>query len=256
MPPFRGYILYGTLWGPTSIRPSPALGKIYWNTDVEAWQRSTGTDWVAVGSTGGMEQHSNEYHNPDMALATHDHSGVYQPTSEKGQANGYASLGADGKVPAAQLPAGSDPWTVVRLTVDFSTTSATSVSVTGLAFAPAANKRYLVKVMLLLRTATATVGARPGANFPTGMTDFGCHFEAPNSATTQALREWGPSTNNQNAASTGLASTTDSWMATGEAYLIIGASPSGNFQVTLASETAGTTVYVKANSFLMYREIA
>jgi hypothetical protein len=30
-----------------------------------------------------------------------------QATSEKGQANGYASLGADGKVPAAQLPATS-----------------------------------------------------------------------------------------------------------------------------------------------------
>ena len=29
-----------------------------------------------------------------------------QASSEKGQANGYAALGADGKVPAAQLPAG------------------------------------------------------------------------------------------------------------------------------------------------------
>jgi hypothetical protein len=30
-----------------------------------------------------------------------------QATSEKGQANGYAGLGADGKVPSAQLPAGT-----------------------------------------------------------------------------------------------------------------------------------------------------
>src|SRR3990167_7967639 len=40
----------------------------------------------------------------------HNHSGVYQPvgsyevTTNKGAANGYASLGADGLVPAAQLP--------------------------------------------------------------------------------------------------------------------------------------------------------
>lgn len=36
----------------------------------------------------------------------HTHS-TYQATSEKAQANGYASLGTDGKVPAAQLPASS-----------------------------------------------------------------------------------------------------------------------------------------------------
>lgn len=35
-----------------------------------------------------------------------DPHGGYQKESERGQANGYASLGADGKVPAAQLPAG------------------------------------------------------------------------------------------------------------------------------------------------------
>ena len=43
------------------------------------------------------------------AISTHEaaadpHTG-YQKESEKGQANGYASLGADGKVPSAQLPA-------------------------------------------------------------------------------------------------------------------------------------------------------
>lgn len=39
------------------------------------------------------------------AAANDPHPG-YQRESEKGQANGYASLGADGKVPTAQLPAG------------------------------------------------------------------------------------------------------------------------------------------------------
>lgn len=32
------------------------------------------------GSGGGMSQHGNEYHDPDMALATHDHTGVYDPS--------------------------------------------------------------------------------------------------------------------------------------------------------------------------------
>lgn len=39
------------------------------------------------------------------AAAADPHTG-YQKESEKGQANGYAALGADGKVPTAQLPAG------------------------------------------------------------------------------------------------------------------------------------------------------
>lgn len=40
----------------------------------------------------------------DHVAAVDPHPG-YQRESEKGQANGYAGLGADGKVPAAQLPA-------------------------------------------------------------------------------------------------------------------------------------------------------
>lgn len=39
-------------------------------------------------------------------LAAADPHAQYQRKSEKGAANGYASLGADGKVPSAQLPAG------------------------------------------------------------------------------------------------------------------------------------------------------
>lgn len=49
-------------------------------------------------------------------IATHEaasdpHTG-YQKESEKGQADGYASLGADGKVPSAQLPAGTGGLTI------------------------------------------------------------------------------------------------------------------------------------------------
>jgi hypothetical protein len=42
------------------------------------------------------------------AAAADPHLG-YQKESEKGSANGYASLGTDGKVPAAQLPAAAAP---------------------------------------------------------------------------------------------------------------------------------------------------
>lgn len=39
-------------------------------------------------------------------MSNWDVDAAYQAVSQKGQANGYAGLGADGKVPSAQLPAG------------------------------------------------------------------------------------------------------------------------------------------------------
>ena len=66
---------------------------------------------------------------------------------------------------------GSDPWTHAKLVADFTTTSATAVDVTGLAFAPAANTNYEFNGILMIRTATAAVNPRAGLAWPTGMTD-------------------------------------------------------------------------------------
>ena len=56
----------------------------------------------------------------------------------------------------------------ICLGADFPTSSGSAVNVTGLAFTPAANKTYEFRGLLLLRTATATVGARPGLSWPSG----------------------------------------------------------------------------------------
>lgn len=70
-----------------------------------------------------------------------------------------------------QGPPGADQWTTIKLASDFTTTSNTAVPVTGLAFTPVASTTYRIEAMLLTRTATATVGPRPGVAWPTGMTD-------------------------------------------------------------------------------------
>lgn len=150
---------------------------------------------------------------------------------------------------------GGSSWTNVILGSDFVSSSTSNVNVTGLSFTPAASTTYLVEIHLLLRTAAAATGPRPGIAFPTGMTDFGAWLQAPNSATASAQRWFGPSTT-ANAASTGLGDTTNSWMAIGQAMLIMGGSPSGNFQITIASETGGTNVTVKAGSFIRYTAIS
>jgi hypothetical protein len=178
-----------------------------------------------------------------------------QSVSEKGQANGYPGLDATGKVPSAQLPAsGSDPWTYVRLTSDFSTSSATAVDVTGLNFTPAANQRYEIEVALMVRTATATVGPRPGCAWPTGATDGVAWLQVTSASGTNVVQN-GNINQAVLAPVGGLPNATASFPASIKGLLVMGASPSGTFRVQLASETAGTVVTIKAGSFLRYRTV-
>ena len=118
----------------------------------------------------------------------------------------------------------------------------------------AAGKTYLIFGYFLLRTATATVGARPGVAWPSGLVDSVMRMEASNSLTTSAIRTWG-ARSTLNAASTGLATTTNSHWGSLDGIMITDVNVSGNFQITLASETAGTNVTMKAGSILMYREL-
>lgn len=133
---------------------------------------------------------------------------------------------------------GSDPWTYVKLSSDFVTSSATAVDVTGLAFTPAANTQYEFEAVLLLRTATATVGPRPGLAWPTGMTDGVADLFMPTSATAQVL-VFGNVNAALLAAVGGLPNTTQSYPARIRGTVVAGASPSGTVKVQLASETGG-----------------
>jgi hypothetical protein len=149
---------------------------------------------------------------------------------------------------------GSDPWTIVKLAGDFTTSNATNTGVTNFYFTPAINKTYYVIGTFMLRTATATVGARPGISWPSNLTDATARMEASSSLTASIIRSWGARTT-QNAASTGLATTADSHYGGVAALLVTSGTTSGNFQITLASETALTNVVMKAGSFFMYREL-
>jgi hypothetical protein len=155
----------------------------------------------------------------------------------------------------AAAAGGSDPWTNVILASNFSTTAATAQNVTSFNFTPAADTTYLIQGYFLLRTITATIGARPGFAWPTGITDGGGWMQVPNSATASAQRWWG-TLDTQAALSTGLPNTTASHLAVGEALMIVGDTPSGNFQITLQTETATNEVIMRAGSFFRYRIIA
>jgi len=149
---------------------------------------------------------------------------------------------------------GSDPWTYLKLAADFPTSSATAVDVTGLAFTPSANTTYEFEVLLLVRTATATVGPRAGIAWPTGGTDGVADMFTPTAATTQTML-FGNINAALFAAVGGLPNITQSWPIRIGGVFIAGAAPAGNLRVQLGSETAGTAVTAKAGSFLKYRTI-
>ena len=147
---------------------------------------------------------------------------------------------------------GSDPWTIVTLASDFSTTNATAQNVTGLEFTPAANTKYMFEAMLMCRTASATIGPRPGLAWPTGGTDGVAMIDMTSAAGTRVMQ-------NGNIAAAvlapvgGLPTTTQSWPCSIWGLFHAGASPSGTVKVQLATETAGTSVTIKAGSYLRYR---
>lgn len=161
---------------------------------------------------------------------------------------------AAGTLTVSASGGGADPWTYVNLGTDFVTSSATAVDVTGLAFTPAAGKTYEFEAVLRLRTATATVGPRPGLAWPTGTTDGVAWIDMTSSATARLLVN-----GNNNAALLaavgGLPNTTQSYPARISGNVTMDASPSGTVKVQMATETAGTNVTVKAGSYLKYREI-
>ena len=117
---------------------------------------------------------------------------------------------------------------------------------------PAANLRYEIEGLLLIRTNTTTVGPRPGIAWPTGMTDGVGKIDTTSSATARLLTN-----GNINAAMLaavgGLPNTTQSWPAKIHVTMFAGATPGSTFRIQLASETAGTTVTMKANSWFRWR---
>jgi hypothetical protein len=183
-------------------------------------------------------------------------------SANKAQPNGYASLGADGKVPSAQLPAtsgGSDPWTYLRLPADCTISTAAAGDVTNggilFGFTPAANTTYIWEAVLGLRTATATVNPRLGFAWATGMSDGICSIEQTSTATAKVMA-------NGNIAAAlliavgGVPNNSASWPAICYGSVRAGASPSGSCRIQLASETAGTIVRVAAAvSYFRYRAL-
>lgn len=156
-------------------------------------------------------------------------------------------------------------WTFVSIGSEFSTTSDTPVSVTGLAFTPAANKTYWVIGSFLVKTSNTATGVRPGVTWPSGVTAQAGSVRAAESGGTGGsqgsnllrYRSTPSSVSTPDVAQTVGAPDVDNYYWAGfEGMIVTGATPSGDLQVVLCSETNGTTVYMGAGSCIAYQEVA
>lgn len=147
---------------------------------------------------------------------------------------------------------GADPWTYLKLSSDFTTSSGTAVNVPGMSFVPAANTNYIIEGQLLMRTSAAATGPRPGIAWPTGLTNAVAEIAASSSATAQIMT-FGNSSASVTSTNGALANTTASWPSRLLATMIVAAGPSGNFSLLLATEIGGNNVTLKAGSWMRYR---
>lgn len=152
-----------------------------------------------------------------------------------------------------------DGWTYLRLDSDFTTSSATSVDVTGLAFTPDASAHYVVEGHLILASATggATttgVAPQPGITWPTNVGN-GTYHTTQASATGSTLPRYGNTTANFASGADSIPDT-NSWPHVMSVNFLTLSNVTGDFKLTLRSEVAATNVTMKAGSYIRFRRLA
>lgn len=238
----EGYVDGGALDADTvfTMNGAKRVARNRWTTDLLAATGSSGTaHYNGVYGTG--EVIDEEF--AGTALGTAD---TFRPTlGSNFNTNKKFRLNIQGE------------WIDIILGADVTTNLDTVQDVTGLSFTPEANTSYEFAGKLLLRTADATVGARPNLSFPTGLTDGAAKLSAPSSVSAETIRNIGGTTTGGGSADiAAMPNNTESFLALFDGMLIAGAAPSGDFKVRFRSEVAGTNVTVRAGSILRYRRIS
>lgn len=171
--------------------------------------------------------------------------------AEKGASGGVATLGADGKVPAGQLPtsqSGASPLTVARLTADVQSILIAQAPVTGLSFPTVANKEYEFDFRLAITSAALATGWQFGLTGPASPTYITATQEYQSSATA-----WAMSTiqafGNFTLVQTAYAIAPARILVCIQGILVTGTT-GGTVQLTFATEVATSAIVVKRGSTL------
>lgn len=232
-------------------------GNLEWKTfggvaTSNAYGSLTGLPTLGTAASTAVSIYASSTHAHDATQVT---SGVFAMARLSSTGTPDATKFLRGDSTWAVPSGGSDPWTYVRMATDFwVSTSASTVAVTTLRFAPAVSTRYEIEGQFLCRTSTATVGPRPALAWPTNSADGVATLWLTSAAGTQVLQN-----GNFNALVQipvgGLPNTTQWWPGQLVGIYTGSASTSGNIQINLASETGSTWVGIRAGSFIKYRTI-
>lgn len=227
----------------------------------KASHESAGSDALSVRNLAGFPGGTTDFLRADAtfsapAIAAHasSHYSAGSDALNVKNLGGYPGgtttfLRADGQFAA---PTASDPWTYLVVSSAFNVSASTAINVPGWSLSPSANTKYEFEAFIMLRTATATVNARLGIDWPTGMTDGVALIYTSQSATAQ-LTTFGSTNATMLVAVGGLGNNTTSWPAFLKGIIDAGASPTDSLKIQLASETAGTNVTIRSGSFFKYR---
>ena len=148
---------------------------------------------------------------------------------------GYYYKNGTGVTPLAGGGSGGDGWTYLILSADYTVVNSSPVAIPGLAFTPEASSTYIVEAQLLVSTDIVDNGPAPGVNWPSGLSAGVVRIIIPESSTSEAVFNGNISADGRAIPATfpvntilpgAVASTFSS-----------GASPSGNFALTLSSAT-------------------
>ena len=174
----------------------------------------------------------------------------------------HATLGVDGKIPSAQLPAsgGGVTTTSAIMTSTQASTVVTYANVTQLALPLDANGVYLVDCFVTFRSAATTTGLGLGFTSPSGCRCM-CEIVVPVTSTSvaSAVRTFTPTAaiaaNTGNTLGTGVTAINSNHTARISGIIRNGAT-SGNFQIQFRSEIAASAITLQVGSELTLVKVA
>jgi hypothetical protein len=210
---------------------------------------------VAYNSTGGKNITELTGTQGDVLY----HNGTNWAKLGAGTAGQVLQTGGAGANPSWVSVSG-DPWTIRRLTSDFTTTNSTLTLVSDgtnlMRHRPAANTVTEYQIFLMIQTATATNNPRTAWEWATSLVEGAVQiFQTSSGSGVQAYESGNISAAVQIPAG-GLPTGATTWPVRIWAVTVAGGTAPGGFnQVSMAAETAGTTMTVKAGSFMKWRTL-
>jgi hypothetical protein len=236
--------------------PTKKLGSIKFTDNiltptVDVGTEATGTLAVANGGTG-----QTTYTDGQLLIGNTTGNTLTKTTLTAG--TGISVTNGAGSITIANTSSG-DPWTIRRLTSDFTTTLSTLTLVSDgtnlMRHRPAANTVTEYQVFLMIQTAAATNNPRTGWEWATGLTDGTMQMFQTGAGAASVIYASGNSLATVQIPVGGLPAGGATYPVSILALTVAGASPGGFNQVAMAAETAGTTMTVKAGSFMKWRTL-